>query len=75
LSYRVTVETAAGDKETHRYSCPGVPVIEDESIDLREGRYVTVLEVVEESQPGVKDGTIRAKLLLPRAFDIGSDPR
>src|SRR5262245_1768068 len=65
MSYRITVETAAGGEETHRYSRPGVPVTKDESIDLGEGRYVTVLEVVEEAQPGVKDGTIRAKLTPP----------
>src|SRR5205809_430388 len=34
LSYRVTVETAAGSEETHHYSRPGLPVIKDESIDL-----------------------------------------
>ena len=64
LSYRITVETAGGGEETHRYSRPGLPVTKDESIDLGEGRYVTVLEVVEEAQPGVKDGTIRAKHTL-----------
>jgi hypothetical protein len=62
LSYRITVETAGGGEETHHYSRPGLPVTKDESVDLGEGRYVTVLEVVEEAQPGVKDGTIRAKL-------------
>jgi hypothetical protein len=65
LSYRITVETAGGGEETHHYSRPGLPVTKDESIDLGEGRYVTVLEVVEEAQPGVKDGTIRAKLTPP----------
>ena len=65
LSYRITVETAGGGKETHHYSRPGLPVTKDESIDLGEGRYVIVLEVVEEAQPGVKDGTIRAKLTPP----------
>ncbi len=65
LSYRITVETAGGDEETHHYSRPGLPVTKDESIDLGGGRYVTVLEVVEEAQPGVKDGTIRAKLTPP----------
>jgi hypothetical protein len=66
LSYLITVETAGGGEERHHYSRPGLPVINDESIDLGEGRYVTVLEVVEEAQPGVKDGTIRAKLSPPR---------
>jgi hypothetical protein len=65
LSYRITVETAGGGEETHHYSRPGLPVTKDESIDLGEGRYVTVLEVVEEAQPGAKDGTIRAKLTPP----------
>jgi hypothetical protein len=65
LSYRITVETAGGGEETHHYSRPGLPVTKDESIDLGEGRYVTVLQVVEEAQPGVKDGTIRAKLTPP----------
>jgi hypothetical protein len=65
LSYRITVETAGGGEETHHYSRPGLPVTKDESIDLGGGRYVTVLEVVEEAQPGVKDGTIRAKLTPP----------
>jgi hypothetical protein len=65
LSYRVTVEAAGGGEETHHYSRPGLPVTKDESIDLGEGRYVTVLEVVEEAQPGAKDGTIRAKLTPP----------
>jgi hypothetical protein len=64
LSYRITVETAGGE-ETHHFSRPGLPVTKDESIDLGEGRYVTVLEVVEEAQPGVRDGTIRAKLTPP----------
>jgi hypothetical protein len=66
LSYRITVETAEGGEETHHYSRPGLPVTKDESIDLGEGRYATVLEVVEEAQPGVKDGIIRANSLLPR---------
>jgi hypothetical protein len=65
LSYRITVETAGGGEETHHYSRPGLPVSQDESIDLGGGRYVTVLEVVEEAQPGVKDGTIRARLTPP----------
>jgi hypothetical protein len=65
LSYRITVETAGGGEETHHYSRPGLPVTKDESIDLGGGRYVTVLEVVEEAQPGVKDGTIRAKRTPP----------
>jgi hypothetical protein len=65
LGYRITVETAAGGEETHHYSRPGLPVTKDERIDLGEGRYVTVLEVVEAAQPGVKDGTIRAKLTPP----------
>jgi hypothetical protein len=65
LSYRITVETAGGGEETHHYSRPGLPVTKDESIDLGEGRYVTVIEVVEEAQPGGKDGTIRAKLTPP----------
>ncbi len=65
LSYRITVETGGGGEETHHYSRPGLPVTKDESIDLGEGRYVTVLEVVEEAQPGAKDGTIRAKLTPP----------
>src|SRR4029450_9368160 len=42
LSYRITVETAGGGEETHHYSRPGLPVTKDESIDLGEGRYVTV---------------------------------
>jgi hypothetical protein len=62
LSYLITVETAGGGEETHHYARPGLAVTTDESIDLGEGRYVTVLAVVEEAQPGVKDGTIRAKL-------------
>jgi hypothetical protein len=62
LSYRITVEIAGGGEERHHYARPGLSVAKDESIDLGEGRYVTVLEVVEEAQPGVKDGTIRAKL-------------
>ena len=62
LSYRVTVETTGRGEERHHYSRPGLAVIKDESIDLGEGRYVTVLEVVEEAQPGVKDGAIRARL-------------
>jgi hypothetical protein len=65
LSYRITVETAGGGEETHHYSRPGLPVTKDESVDLGGGRYVTVLEVVEEAQPGAKDGTIRAKLTPP----------
>jgi hypothetical protein len=65
LGYRITVETAGGGEETHHYFRPGLPVTKDESIDLGEGRYVTVLEVVEEAQPGVKDGIIRAKLTPP----------
>jgi hypothetical protein len=65
LSYRITVETLGGGEETHHYSRPGLPVTKDESIDLGGGRYVTVLEVVEEAQPGVKDGTIRAKRTPP----------
>jgi hypothetical protein len=65
LSYRISVERAEGGEETHHYSRPGLPVTKDESIDLGGGRYVTVLEVVEEAQPGVKDGTIRAKLTPP----------
>jgi hypothetical protein len=65
LSYRITVETAGGGEETHHYSRPGLPVTKDESIDLGGGRYVTVLAVVEEAQPGMKDGTIRAKRTPP----------
>jgi hypothetical protein len=65
LSYQITVETPGGGEETHHYSRPGLPVTKDESIDLGEGRYVSVLEVVEEPQPGVKDGTIRATLTPP----------
>jgi hypothetical protein len=65
LSYRITVEKPGGGEETRHYSRPGLPVTKDESIDLGEGRYVTVLEVVEEAEPGVKDGTIRAKLTPP----------
>jgi hypothetical protein len=62
LSYLITVEKTGGGQETHHYSRPGLPVIKDESIDVGEGRYVTVLEVVDEAQPGVKDGIIRAVL-------------
>jgi hypothetical protein len=65
LSYRITVETPGAGEETDHYSRPGLPVTKDESIDLGGGRYVTVLEVVEEAQPGVKDGTIRAKRTPP----------
>ena len=65
LNYRITVEIPGGGEEAHHYSRPGLPVSKDESIDLGEGRYVSVLEVVEEAQPGVKDGTIRATLTPP----------
>ena len=67
--YHVTVVLRGGAAETSRYPSER-PVSVDDAIDLGAGRLVTVLEIVKEAWPGVRDGEIRARPTLPPPSSI-----